>query len=181
MSKANPSSAHRARGESIAPHPQPGPATSDQPLIPPEGPPNIELRTGMKLPPEHRLFLDDAAQRGSSDAGPAPPEGPPNIELRTGMKLPESYWQLLEEDSPHRSSGDGPAPPVGPPNIKLRKGVTMHRMHHLFEEILLDDSFGAGSTMPEGPPNIRLGTEPGFLRKLADRLAAAFRTRPVER
>jgi len=181
MSKANPSSAHRARGESIAPHPQPGPATCDQSLIPPEGPPNVELRTGMKLPPEHRLFLDDVPQHASPGDGPAPPVGPPNITLRTGMKLPEAYWQLLEEDSPPRSSGDGPAPPVGPPNIELRNGVTMHPMHHLFEEILRDDPFGAGSTPPGGRPNIRPGTGRNRLRKLADLLSAVLRTRPVER
>jgi hypothetical protein len=139
------------------------------------------MRTGMKLPPEHWLLLDEASQHGPSDDGPTPPEGPPNIKLRTGMELPPEHQLFLDEDSPHRSSGDGPAPPVGPPNIELRNGVTMHPMHHMFEEILLDDSFGAGSTPLERRPNIKLGTGPNLLRKLGDLLSAVFRIRPAER
>jgi hypothetical protein len=139
------------------------------------------MRTGMKLPDTYWQLLEEDSRHAPSGDGPTPPEGPPNIELRTGMKLPPTHQLFLDEASPQGWSGDGPAPPVGPPNIEVRKGVTMHPMHHLFEEILLDDSLGGGSTAPEGPPNIKLGTEPGLLRKLADRLAAAFRTRPVER
>jgi len=116
MPNAKPYSAHPAPGGSSAPHP----TASERALIPPEGPPNLELRTGMKVSPTHRLFLDEASQPESSGAGPTPPVGPPNIKLRPGMKLPETHRLFLDEAFPHDSSG--PTPPEGPPNIKVRTG-----------------------------------------------------------
>ncbi len=128
MSQANPSQAHGALVESSAPHPQPGPSASEGLPIPPEGPPNIILRTGMKVSPEHRRFLDDVSSRDPSGAGPTPPVGPPNIELRVGMKLPPEHQLFLDDVCPHLPSGAGPTPPVGPPNIELRTGLDLRGM-----------------------------------------------------
>lgn len=84
---------------------------AQQPLPdPPEGPPNIIMRAGMKIPPTRDMVLrgeitlrsTPRTTFGQMDARPSaqktlpePPEGPPNIIVRRGMKIPPTRDMVL--------------------------------------------------------------------------------------